>query len=77
MYNVPHITVYVVTIAPYPGQTNYYPGDYYDYYAVTKSPWDSGLDSERYSTETVKATIPRELILFIGFVITILINLNM
>jgi hypothetical protein len=26
---------------------NYYPGDYYDYYAVTKSPWDSGLDSER------------------------------
>ncbi len=28
-------------------QSNYYPGDYYDYYAVTKSPWDSGLESMR------------------------------
>ena len=26
---------------------NYYPGDVYDYYAVTLDPWDAALESDR------------------------------
>ena len=27
--------------------TGYYPGDVYDYYAVTLDPWDAALESDR------------------------------
>ena len=26
---------------------NYYPGDVYDYYAITLDPWDAALESDR------------------------------